>query len=138
MVLLTSVFLIELLCVIVPCDPRYRLPDLSSDPDKIDKSLHYQHLFHKKSENSRDGFLYRNSENELDSDSDNEISSAFISDASKYYKTPPPFVRTYSGDVEGYFMKVVGGRKINAFEGIPYAEPPIGRLRFRVWSNFFN
>jgi hypothetical protein len=36
------------------------------------------------------------------------------------------------GSVEGYYMRVISGRQIYAFEGIPYAEPPTGELRFRV------
>ncbi|ODN01308.1 Esterase FE4 [Orchesella cincta] len=42
-----------------------------------------------------------------------------------------PFVTTKAGIVEGYRIQVVGGRKVCAFEGIPYAESPTGYLRFR-------
>jgi len=44
----------------------------------------------------------------------------------------PPIASTKSGDVEGYYMKVVSGRKIYAFEGIPYAEKPTLQNRFKV------
>jgi hypothetical protein len=44
----------------------------------------------------------------------------------------PPVVTASSGIIEGYYMKVVSGRKVYAFEGIPYAEPPTGNNRFRV------
>lgn len=43
-------------------------------------------------------------------------------------------VQTNNGLVEGYIMKTINGREIYAFEGIPYAEAPIGHLRFRVWQ----
>ena len=35
-------------------------------------------------------------------------------------------------NVQGYKMRVVNGREVNAFEGIPFAESPLGPLRFRV------
>jgi hypothetical protein len=38
-------------------------------------------------------------------------------------------VSTSLGNYEGYSMKVLGGRSIYAFEGIPFAEPP---ERFKV------
>jgi len=46
-----------------------------------------------------------------------------------------PVVTTKIGNVHGYTMKTIGGREIYAFEGIPFAEPPIGNLRFRVSMN---
>lgn len=42
-----------------------------------------------------------------------------------------PVLKTEIGDVQGFTMKTIGGRDIYAFEGVPFAEPPIGRLRFR-------
>ncbi|KAF2904191.1 hypothetical protein ILUMI_01983 [Ignelater luminosus] len=50
--------------------------------------------------------------------------------------TPPslgedgPLVETTLGKVRGYYLHSYGGRKFAAFEGIPYAKPPIGDLRF--------
>jgi hypothetical protein len=41
----------------------------------------------------------------------------------------PPFVQTELGGYEGYFMKVLGGREIYAFEGVHFAEEP---ERFKV------
>lgn len=32
----------------------------------------------------------------------------------------------------GHLMKSYEGRTITAFEGIPYAKPPVGELRFQV------
>lgn len=38
-----------------------------------------------------------------------------------------------NGDaVEGFYMGTMKGRRIIAFQGIPYAEPPVNNLRFRV------
>jgi hypothetical protein len=47
-------------------------------------------------------------------------------------RTKWPVVTTGTGDVQGFTMKTIGGRDIYAFEGIPFAEPPVGQLRFRV------
>jgi len=112
MVLFTSVFLVQLLCVIVPCDPRYRLPDLSSDPHKLYRNENYKLLF-KKVGIGVNGPDILESEVSADYNGKNKL---------------PPFVRTLSGDVEGYYMKVVGGREVSAFEGIPYADSD----RFKV------
>ncbi|XP_072398062.1 venom carboxylesterase-6-like [Diabrotica undecimpunctata] len=44
--------------------------------------------------------------------------------------SPPPTVTLPLGVVEGYVKKTVNGKEFNAFEGIPYASPPVGDLRF--------
>lgn len=36
------------------------------------------------------------------------------------------------GGIEGYYMGTMNGRKISAYEGVPYAEPPTGNRRFQV------
>lgn len=36
------------------------------------------------------------------------------------------------GQVRGSRMSSASGREILAFRGVPYAEPPVGDLRFRV------
>nr|CAI5867881.1 unnamed protein product [Callosobruchus analis] len=41
-----------------------------------------------------------------------------------------PQVKTKLGDVEGIWRTSFSGRRYAAFEGIPYAKPPIGDLRF--------
>jgi len=47
--------------------------------------------------------------------------------------SPPPRVKLRNGAlVEGYFMKSSQGNSIAAFEGIPYAEAPVGINRFQV------
>lgn len=47
----------------------------------------------------------------------------------------PPFVRTSTGDVRGFsrVVKLFKGEnvRVDSFLGVPYAEPPIGPLRFR-------
>jgi hypothetical protein len=37
------------------------------------------------------------------------------------------------GQLRGSQMVSFSGRKFDAFRGIPYAEPPVGNLRFRVY-----
>ncbi|KAL3223138.1 hypothetical protein MRX96_027743 [Rhipicephalus microplus] len=44
--------------------------------------------------------------------------------------TEAPVAITDTGNVSGVRIEI-GGRKIDAFLGIPYAEPPIGELRFQ-------
>ncbi|XP_045153484.1 cholinesterase isoform X2 [Echinops telfairi] len=52
-------------------------------------------------------------------------------------------IATKSGRVRGMNLSVLGGA-VTAFLGIPYAQPPIGRLRFKKpqslpkWSNIWN
>lgn len=43
-----------------------------------------------------------------------------------------PEVNTPLGKVRGYYRTSDGGRNISAFEGVPFAKPPIGELRFEV------
>ncbi|XP_046425204.1 venom carboxylesterase-6-like [Neodiprion fabricii] len=43
-----------------------------------------------------------------------------------------PRVVTPLGSIEGYFKVTSNNKRIEAYEGIPYAKPPIGELRFRV------
>jgi len=41
-------------------------------------------------------------------------------------------VKTSGGLLQGFPMKTIRDRDIFAFTGIPYAEPPVGELRYRV------
>ncbi|KAB0800464.1 hypothetical protein PPYR_06204 [Photinus pyralis] len=41
-----------------------------------------------------------------------------------------PLVQTSLGKISGFYMSSFGGRVFSAFEGIPYAKPPVGDLRF--------
>lgn len=43
-----------------------------------------------------------------------------------------PTVKIKDGTLEGHVLKTINGREIAAFEGVPYAKPPIGSLRFEV------
>lgn len=49
----------------------------------------------------------------------------------------PPLVKTSSGKVQGYWAESYDGRQYAAFEGIPYAEKPLGKLRFEVGRRTF-
>ncbi|EFN71638.1 Esterase FE4 [Camponotus floridanus] len=42
-----------------------------------------------------------------------------------------PRVKTLSGALKGYYRISQYGRKYEAYEGIPYALPPVGKLRFK-------
>lgn len=44
-------------------------------------------------------------------------------------------VHLNQGQIRGSSMKSREGREFKAFQGIPYAKPPIGELRFKVISN---
>lgn len=48
------------------------------------------------------------------------------------YRAEDPIVKTRLGKVRGYNRATFNGRQFHAFEGIPYAQPPIGKLRFQV------
>jgi len=45
-----------------------------------------------------------------------------------------PRVKTPLGGLRGYYKISQNDRKYEAYEGIPYALPPIGKLRFKVHS----
>ena len=40
-----------------------------------------------------------------------------------------PLVKIHQGILQGTIVETKNGRSISAFEGIPYAQPPIGKLR---------
>ncbi|CAG7821890.1 unnamed protein product [Allacma fusca] len=104
MVLITT-FLVNVLCALVPCPPQFPGPEIS-DNNLIDSQADtFRHL--------------RGTNNDTDSDNLQPFEIE-------------PRVGISNGKVEGYFMKTVGGRRILAFEGIPYAEAPIGSRRFRI------
>jgi hypothetical protein len=43
-----------------------------------------------------------------------------------------PTVRVHQGIMQGSYLNSRYGRKFAAFQGIPYAQPPTGELRFKV------
>jgi carboxylesterase type B len=45
-------------------------------------------------------------------------------------------VKTNKGSVNGMREDLEGGKYYYAFKGIPYAKPPVGKLRFQVDSSF--
>ncbi|KAF2904196.1 hypothetical protein ILUMI_01988 [Ignelater luminosus] len=55
-----------------------------------------------------------------------------------------PLVETLLGKVRGYYKQSYGGRRFAAFEGIPYAKPPVNDLRFEdpveaePWTGIWN
>lgn len=48
-----------------------------------------------------------------------------------------PRVQTPLGGIRGFYDYSLNGRKYMAFEGIPYAQMPVGDLRFRVSTLIF-
>lgn len=40
------------------------------------------------------------------------------------------------GKIKGSYLKSREGRVFEAFQGIPYAKPPVGDLRFKVNSKY--
>jgi carboxylesterase type B len=45
-------------------------------------------------------------------------------------------VTTSLGKIRGYFKTSHDGRKFSAFEGVPFAKPPIGNRRFEVGVSY--
>ena len=43
------------------------------------------------------------------------------------------FIQTRLGGIRGLHRKSFSGRKFEAYEGIPYALPPVGERRFEVF-----
>jgi acetylcholinesterase len=52
----------------------------------------------------------------------------------KYFFTyePSPIVKIKNGKLQGLVSKSRDGREYFAYVGIPFAEPPVGSLRFEV------
>jgi hypothetical protein len=48
-----------------------------------------------------------------------------------------PTVHVQQGTLKGTYLTSRYGRKFAAFQGIPYAQPPIGDLRFKVRVLYF-
>ena len=43
-----------------------------------------------------------------------------------------PIVELEDGTIRGFVIQSFGGKDVLAFQGIPFAQPPVGNLRFRV------
>ena len=71
----------------------------------------------------------------------NDVSFSFSPDAEE---NDPLIVTTDKGKVRGLTLNSPSGRKVDAWLGIPYAQPPIGPLRFRhprpvdKWQGIYN
>lgn len=48
------------------------------------------------------------------------------------HATMPPIVSTHAGCLKGKKAKDRNGGTYFSFQGIPYAKPPLGPLRFKV------
>lgn len=108
MVLVTSVFFVQLLCALVPCNPNYPVPDLSQDPRHSDT-------------------------NHIRSTLESHFFKRLWPWSTESHPSPPhPLIPTEGGLVQGYKIRVVGSREVHAWQGIPYGEPPTGHLRFKV------
>lgn len=46
-------------------------------------------------------------------------------------------VTTNSGPIRGVLRDAIFGQKFVSFQGIPYVQPPIGDLRFKVYRIIF-
>lgn len=50
---------------------------------------------------------------------------------------PESIVQTQEGLIKGFVEKSRRGKTIYRFLGVPYAEPPVGELRFKVINEYF-
>lgn len=48
-----------------------------------------------------------------------------------------PTVTVQQGVLLGKLIENIHGEKIFSFQGIPYAKPPLGKLRFKVFIFWF-
>ena len=99
--IISSLYLYNLLCAIVPCDAQFRSPEIQPGSNGLEIESA-----------GRDA----RSHNELNR---NDLTNRTI-------------VLSSGGAVEGYRMTSVNGKSFHAFEGIPYAIPPVGSYRFQV------
>lgn len=84
----------------IPCEYKHEQPDTtSSDLQTLENQFNYD---------------YEANSLNFDNNTLKNEDQKFINDN----KTHPLIVKTTSGKVKGYWMRVVGGRKIRAFEGI--------------------
>lgn len=49
-----------------------------------------------------------------------------------------PIFATPLGEIKGYYMKTRGDKQISAFTAIPFAEPPVENMRFKVNISSFS
>lgn len=124
--LVTSYFLLSLMCSYMPCDQKHGDPSVAESFNEDSKPRKYRF--------TRSGPTFQ--------DGPANLIDAVATELRKQNGVPDldninnnnerdPVVETKKGVLEGYLMKAMNGRRIHAFEGIPYAEPPVGHLRFR-------
>lgn len=53
-----------------------------------------------------------------------------------YFHEDSPIVSTTTGKLQGFAATSRNGQKYFQFLGIPYAQPPVGRLRFEVINSY--
>ena len=63
------------------------------------------------------------------------LSVCWLCSASLVFVAGSPIVQIKNGTLEGTIMKSRKGREFVGFRGIPYAQPPLGALRFEVRIN---
>lgn len=61
----------------------------------------------------------------------NKIILIFLCQLSAFYVKMEPILKIFQGTLNGTWEQSRHGRTYSAFLGIPYAEPPIGNLRFK-------
>lgn len=57
----------------------------------------------------------------------------FVDEAYRYSRREEVIVKIKSGRVKGYTLQSHYNYRYINFFGIPYAKPPLGDLRFKVW-----
>ncbi|OXA51672.1 Venom carboxylesterase-6 [Folsomia candida] len=119
-----ALYLVNLLCKFVPCDYNFPYPDTSLSEPQAFKDLITIGFDEKDKNNPGTLRIGGGDGNGWGWNPQGHI------DEIDYTENDPLVAITKTGKLRGYWMQVVGGRKIRAFEGIPYAEPPIGYFRF--------
>lgn len=56
------------------------------------------------------------------------------SDYEEKHDESGPIAITKLGKLRGSWMNTENGLTFAAFQGVPYAKPPVGDLRFKVWQ----
>lgn len=59
------------------------------------------------------------------------VSMALLMASVRSSNNEPMVIETKAGKVEGLRQKAANGQAVDMWWGIPYAEPPLGDLRFR-------
>ena len=116
-------YMIQLFCAMFPCTPIV----LTSASDSIVPT--YSQAF---------SYLEPNSEQETDVSKSIKYEFSVLTNTITKRKTEDkfPIVYTADGDLRGFTMETLSGKSFAAFQNIPFAQPPVGSLRFQV--KYFN